>query len=75
MVIILTRAGLDLDPHALRRLWFTVIKLGLGPWCVEAGVVCVLSVFLLELPWGYGLVLGKFQNEIFYRRNFFIKFL
>lgn len=58
LVIILTRAGLDLDPHAFKRLWFTIIKLGMGPWVVEAGVVGILSVFLLELPWSYGILLG-----------------
>jgi NhaP-type Na+/H+ or K+/H+ antiporter len=58
LVIILIRAGLDLDPNALKRLKFTVIKLGLGPWFVEAGIVAVLSRFFLDLPWDYALVMG-----------------
>ncbi|KAJ8928452.1 hypothetical protein NQ314_018994 [Rhamnusium bicolor] len=52
-------AGLDLDPHALSRLKYTVIKIGLVPWTVEAIVVAVLSVFLLGLPWDYGVLLGS----------------
>ncbi|RZC36988.1 mitochondrial sodium/hydrogen exchanger 9B2, partial [Asbolus verrucosus] len=58
LVIILIRAGLDLDPHALKRLKFTVIKLGLGPWVVEAGIVAVLCRFFLGLPWDYALLLS-----------------
>lgn len=59
LVIILIRAGLDLDPNALRRLKFTVIKLGLGPWAMEAVMAAVLSVFILDIPWSYGLLLGS----------------
>lgn len=59
MVIILIRAGLDLDPYALRRLKFTVIKLGLIPWLIEAVVCTLLSHFLLGLPWNYALLLSS----------------
>ncbi|XP_015186958.1 PREDICTED: mitochondrial sodium/hydrogen exchanger 9B2-like, partial [Polistes dominula] len=59
LVIILTRAGLDLDPTALKRLKITVPKLGLIPWCVEAGVVAVLTKYLLGLPWIWGFLLGS----------------
>ncbi|XP_030768123.1 LOW QUALITY PROTEIN: sodium/hydrogen exchanger 9B2-like [Sitophilus oryzae] len=59
LVIILIRAGLDLDPAALKRLKFTVIKLGLGPWLIEAVVVAVMSHFLLALPWDYCFALGS----------------
>ncbi|XP_043494807.1 sodium/hydrogen exchanger 9B2-like [Polistes fuscatus] len=59
LVIILTRAGLDLDPSALKRLKITVPKLGLIPWCVEAGVVTVLTKYLLGLPWIWGFLLGS----------------
>lgn len=61
LVILLIRAGLDLDPQALRRLKYTVIKVGLVPWTVEALIIAVLSVFLLGIPWDYGILLGNFK--------------
>ncbi|XP_076669502.1 na[+]/H[+] hydrogen antiporter 1 isoform X2 [Andrena cerasifolii] len=59
LVIILTRAGLDLDPNALKRLKVTVPKLGLIPWAVEAIVVATLTKYLLGLPWVWGFLLGS----------------
>nr|CAD7424897.1 unnamed protein product [Timema monikensis] len=59
LVIILTRAGLDLDPPALRKLWVTVLKLGLVPWIIECVVVAVISHYLLGLPWFWGFLLGR----------------
>ena len=59
LVIILIRAGLDLDPSALRRLKWPVLKIGLGPWFVEATVVMVMAYFLLNIPWNYGFALGS----------------
>lgn len=59
MVIILTRAGLDLDPTALRRLKVTVPKIGLIPWLVEATVVAASTRYLLDLPWIWGFLLGS----------------
>ncbi|XP_076270844.1 na[+]/H[+] hydrogen antiporter 1 [Rhynchophorus ferrugineus] len=59
LVIILIRAGLDLDPHALKRLKFTVIKIGLIPWLSEAVIAAVLSKFLLNIPWDYATLLGS----------------
>ncbi|CAG9814942.1 unnamed protein product [Phaedon cochleariae] len=59
LVIILIRAGLDLDPSAMRRMKYTVIKLGLVPWLMEAFATALLSVFLLDLPVSYALLLGS----------------
>ncbi|GLV42490.1 Na[+]/H[+] hydrogen antiporter 1 [Carabus blaptoides fortunei] len=59
LVIILIRAGLDLDPNALKRLKLTVIKLGLVPWLVEAVVIAIATHFFLDLPWKWGLMLGS----------------
>ncbi|XP_050460593.1 sodium/hydrogen exchanger 9B2 [Cataglyphis hispanica] len=59
LVIILTRAGLDLDPTALRRLKVTVPKIGLIPWLVEATVVAASTRYLLNLPWIWGFLLGS----------------
>lgn len=55
----MVRAGLDLDPPAMKKLKWAVIKLGLGPWTVEAIAVAILSHYILDLPWLYGLALGS----------------
>ncbi|CAH1388367.1 unnamed protein product [Nezara viridula] len=59
LVNILIRAGLDLDSEAMKRLWVTVLKIGLLPWILECGVVLISSHFLLDLPWMWGLLLGS----------------
>lgn len=59
LVIILIKAGLDLDPDALKRLKFAVLKLGLVPWTVEAIIVGIMSHYLLGLPWLWGFGLGS----------------
>lgn len=59
LVLILTRAGLDLDPSALRRLYATVLRLGLVPWTVECTIIALMTHFLLGLPWIWGFLLGS----------------
>ncbi|CRL01326.1 CLUMA_CG014448, isoform A [Clunio marinus] len=59
LTIILTRAGLEMDPEAFKKIWFTIIKLALVPWVAEAGIITVLSHYLLDLPWMWGLLLGS----------------
>ncbi|KAM9833983.1 sodium/hydrogen exchanger 9B2 isoform 2-T4 [Syngnathus typhle] len=56
--IILARAGLGLDPSALRRLKAVCLRVAVGPCVMEACVVAVVSHFLLALPWGWGFLLG-----------------
>ncbi|KAK9525159.1 hypothetical protein VZT92_017486 [Zoarces viviparus] len=56
--IILTRAGLGLDPTALSRLKAVCVRLAVGPCVVEASIVAVVSHFLLGLPWVWGFILG-----------------
>jgi NhaP-type Na+/H+ or K+/H+ antiporter len=58
LVIILTRAGLDLDSAALKRMCITVPKLGLVPWVVECTVIAVMTHYLLGLPWIWAFLLG-----------------
>lgn len=58
LVIILTRAGLEMDPEAFKKIWFTILKLGLVPWTVEAAVNAVLCHYFLSLPWMWGMLLG-----------------
>ena len=59
LVIILTRAGLDLDPNALKRQKITMPKLALIPWFVEATSVAVMCAYLLDLPWVWCLLIGS----------------
>lgn len=59
LVIILTRAGLDLDSAALKRMRITVPKLGLVPWLVECAVVAIMTHYLLDLPWIWAFLLGS----------------
>uniref|UniRef100_A0A3Q1EV12 Sodium/hydrogen exchanger 9B2-like n=1 Tax=Acanthochromis polyacanthus TaxID=80966 RepID=A0A3Q1EV12_9TELE len=59
--IILTRAGLGLDPSALRRLKAVCVRLAIGPCVVEACCVAVVSHLLLGLPWTWGFILGNFS--------------
>ncbi|XP_018579862.1 sodium/hydrogen exchanger 9B2 [Anoplophora glabripennis] len=58
LVIILLRAGLDLDPSALKRLKFTVLRLSLVPWCIEAGAAAILSRYVLDISWKFAALLG-----------------
>ncbi|CAL8326133.1 unnamed protein product [Lota lota] len=58
LAVILTRAGLGLDPSALQRLKAVCIRLAVGPCMVEACTVAVVSHFLLGLPWVWGFILG-----------------
>lgn len=47
-----------MDPEAFKRVWITILKLGLIPWTVECCVVAVMSHFLLSLPWIWAFALG-----------------
>ncbi|XP_072232574.1 sodium/hydrogen exchanger 9B2 [Leuresthes tenuis] len=56
--IILTRAGLGLDPSALSRLKAVCVRVAVGPCMLEACTIAVVSHFLLRLPWVWGFILG-----------------
>lgn len=58
LTIILIRAGLGLDPKALRRLSFVVIRLAFIPCLFEAVVDGIGSHFILDFPWPWGFMLG-----------------
>lgn len=58
LFIILTRAGLGLDPKALKSLSFIIMRLAFCPALVEGFSSMVLTHYLLELPWLWGGVLG-----------------
>jgi len=58
LTVILARAGLGLDPVALRKLSFGVIRLAFSPCIVEAVTAAVASHFILGFPWLWGFMLG-----------------
>lgn len=58
LTIILIRAGLEIDPEAIKKVYKTILKLGLIPWAVECSVVAVMSYFLFDFPWMWAFALG-----------------
>ncbi|XP_066430048.1 sodium/hydrogen exchanger 9B2-like isoform X2 [Eleutherodactylus coqui] len=58
LAIILTRAGLGLDPKALRKLKAVCLRLSFGPCAIETCSAALLSYFLLGLPLTWGFMLG-----------------
>ena len=58
LTIILLRAGLGLDPVALRKLSGLCTRLAIAPGLVEMVVVAILSNLLLGFPWMWGFMLG-----------------
>jgi len=58
LVIIMMRAGLDLDPQSVRKLKFTILRLGWMPWAVEMCCVAGMSRWLFDLPWAWAFMLG-----------------
>ncbi|XP_074647339.1 sodium/hydrogen exchanger 9B2-like [Tubulanus polymorphus] len=58
LVVILTRAGLGLDPKVLKKLSFVVLRLAFIPCIIEAVVVAITTYLLLDLPWVWGFMLG-----------------
>lgn len=58
LTVILIRAGLGLDPEALKNLSFAVVRLAFSPCLVEAISYAIFSHILLDLPVIWGLILG-----------------
>ncbi|XP_068744939.1 sodium/hydrogen exchanger 9B2-like isoform X3 [Montipora capricornis] len=58
LVVILTRSGLELDPGALKRLKFAVIRLAFSPCIGEAITVAIVAKLLFDMPWLWGFQLG-----------------
>lgn len=58
LTIILIRAGLEIDPEAFKKVYKTILKLGLVPWAIEFTVVAVMSYFLFDFPWTWAFALG-----------------
>ncbi|DAA28855.1 sodium/hydrogen exchanger 9B1 isoform 4 [Bos taurus] len=58
LTIILVRAGLGLDPQALKNLKRVCLRLSMGPCLMEACSTAVISHFLMNFPWQWGFLLG-----------------
>nr|KAG5713907.1 hypothetical protein BaRGS_024534 [Batillaria attramentaria] len=58
LTVILTRAGLGLDPVALKRLSFVVLRLAFCPSIVEVVVDSVAANLILGFPWQWAFMLG-----------------
>ena len=58
LVLILTRGGLSLDPGALRKLKFGIMKLAFLPCVCEGLIEGIVGHFLLEIPWVWSFMLG-----------------
>ncbi|XP_067620835.1 sodium/hydrogen exchanger 9B1 isoform X2 [Eurosta solidaginis] len=58
LTIILVRAGLEMEPDAFRKVYKTILKLGIIPWALEVVVVAISSHFLLTLPWLWAFLMG-----------------
>ncbi|KAJ4436260.1 hypothetical protein ANN_18891, partial [Periplaneta americana] len=64
LAIILIRAGLGLDPAALKRLSGMVLRLAIVPSLMEASCIAVMTHFLLDLPWDWGFLLGAVMAAV-----------
>ncbi|XP_029917393.1 sodium/hydrogen exchanger 9B2 isoform X2 [Myripristis murdjan] len=58
LAVILARAGLGLDPSALKKLKAVCVRVAIGPCLIEASTVALVSHFLMGLPWVWGFILG-----------------
>ncbi|XP_077444848.1 sodium/hydrogen exchanger 9B2 isoform X2 [Stigmatopora argus] len=58
LAVILARAGLGLDPSALRRLKAVCLRVAVGPCVLEACIVATAAHFLLSMPWAWAFLLG-----------------
>ncbi|XP_064601506.1 sodium/hydrogen exchanger 9B2-like [Liolophura sinensis] len=58
LTVILLRAGLGLDPKALKKLSFVVIRLAFLPCLAECLTAAIASHLLLDFPWEWGFMLG-----------------
>ena len=59
LVIILIRAGLEMDPDAFKKVWLTIIKLGLVPWTAECVLCALLTHFIFHMDWIWAFALGS----------------
>ncbi|XP_072157033.1 sodium/hydrogen exchanger 9B2 isoform X3 [Bemisia tabaci] len=58
LTTILIKAGLGLDPKAMRKLSMVVLGLSFVPCLVEAAGVAIFAFVILGFPWVWGFSLG-----------------
>ncbi|CAL8104960.1 unnamed protein product [Calicophoron daubneyi] len=56
--VILTQAGLGIDPGTLKKVCRTVLPLAFGPCFVEVIAVIIASKFIIGWPWAWAAILG-----------------
>ncbi|XP_067013952.1 sodium/hydrogen exchanger 9B2 [Anabrus simplex] len=59
LVIILLRAGLGLDPEALKKMCLTILRLAVVPSLVEIISSALMSRLLFGMPWVWCFLLGS----------------
>ncbi|XP_059473319.1 sodium/hydrogen exchanger 9B2-like [Neocloeon triangulifer] len=64
LVIIMMRAGLDLDPKSVKNLKYSILTLGWIPWAIEMCCVASMSWWLLNLSWPWALMLGAIEAAV-----------
>lgn len=58
LVVILTRAGLGLDTGKIRRVGAACLRLSVIPNVTEAIVDGMLAIWLFDMPWEWGFLVG-----------------
>ncbi|KAJ8686519.1 hypothetical protein QAD02_022313 [Eretmocerus hayati] len=64
LMIILTRAGLGLDPEAMKSIKMTVPKINLISWATEASIIMATSYFFMGLPLIWGFLAGTIITAV-----------
>ncbi|KAF6214444.1 hypothetical protein GE061_009187 [Apolygus lucorum] len=64
LAIILTKAGLALDPEILKKKAFTVVKLSLLPCIGESIAVLFGAHYIIGMPWLWAILLGFVLSPI-----------
>ena len=58
LTVILIKAGLGLDPAALKRLSLVVLRLAFLPSIAEAAIDAVAAYFILGFDWTWAFLLA-----------------
>uniref|UniRef100_A0A2K6FHQ8 Solute carrier family 9 member B1 n=1 Tax=Propithecus coquereli TaxID=379532 RepID=A0A2K6FHQ8_PROCO len=72
LTIILIRAGLGLDPQALKNLKRVCLRLSVGPCLMEACAGAFFSHFIMKFPWEWGFLLSIISNLLSSVRDIFV---
>lgn len=64
LCIILTRAGLILDPTAMKALGFFILRLAAVPAIVEMVVITFIGHYFMGMPWIWGVMAGAIVSAL-----------